>query len=773
MRVPTPQSLLAQMTLEEKIAQIGSLWMHEIQDGRNFSSIKAGKLLQHGIGQITRTAGDSTLEPAAVAKFNNALQNYLGKHTRLGIPAIVHEECCAGLMALGATVFPQMLGLAASWKPELAEKMTAAIRLQARAVGAHQSLAPVLDVARDPRWGRCEETFGEDPLLVSQFGMAFVRGLQGATLKDGVMATGKHFIGHSLSQGGLNCNPVRVGWREIWDVSMMPFQAAISETHIASIMNAYPEIDGEVVAASPRILTNILREKLGFTGLVVSDYDAILMIHNFHYLAAGETEAGMMALAAGIDVELPSRRCYGEGLKAALEAGEFSLENLDTAVERVLRKKVDLGLFENPYVDEGRVLEVYETPSQRDLARQLAEKSLTLLKNDGNTLPLSKTVGKLAVIGPNADSPRALHGDYSYIALADLRRNFPTPESSFDSANFSPDHMARFQTQVTSILAGIRAAVPQVEVLYARGCNLTGDDRSGFDEAVGIAKQAAAVVLVLGDRSGLTLDATSGETRDSSTLHLPAIQEELLKVVAATGKPVIVVLLSGRVIALAEVSALASAILEAWVPGEEGGAAVAAALFGDVNPGGKLPISFPRSVGQVPVYYNHKASAGRSNWYGPYVNEATSPLYPFGHGLSYTSFEYSELSISQELAQPGTQVEISLKLRNIGERSGEETVQLYIRDVFASSPQPVRSLKGFVRVALNPGQACAVTFKLPVDLLAYYDQDLKLVVESGKIDIFIGSSSEDIRLNGSFEIGGKGKTFIEKRLFDCPVFIKE
>ncbi|HAE58123.1 MAG TPA: beta-glucosidase [Anaerolineae bacterium] len=766
---PSISELIAEMTLDEKLAQITSFWVHEIQDGRELSHEKAIKLMPHGIGQITRIGGDSTLEPAAAARFANQVQTYLVKETRLGIPAIVHEECCAGLMTLGSTIFPEMLGLAASWQPELAEKMTDIIRQQTRRVGAHQGLAPVLDVAREPRWGRVEETFGEDPLLVSHFGVAYVRGLQGQSLKDGVMATGKHFIGHSLSQGGLNCNPVRAGWNEIWNDLMLPFQAAITEANIASMMNAYPDLDGEVVAASRRVLTDILRGKLGFDGIIVSDYEAIPMLNFFHRQAETEAEAGVLSLNAGIDVELPTRRCYGDNLKTALEAGTLSLDVLDATVARILTKKAELGLFENPLVEENNVLEIFETSAQRQLSREIAEKTLTLLKNDGDLLPLPRTLSKIALLGPLADSARAHLGDYSYAAVTELSRLSPMPGVSFEAANFDQAHVDAHSPRVPSLLASIRA-MEEAEVFYAPGCKLTDPDQSGFAAAVKAAEEADVVILALGDISGLTPDVTCGETRDSSTLRLPAVQEALLQAVAATGKPIVVVLLSGRVIALTEVAAQAAAILEAWIPGEEGGRAIAAALFGEFNPGGKLPITFPRSVGQIPVYYNHKPSAGRSNWYGPYLTEETSPLYPFGHGLSYTSFAYSGLTISRAQAEPGSDVEISLSVQNTGARAGEEVVQLYVCDKFASVPRPVKELKGYVRIALEPGESKTVKFTLPVNMLAFYDLDLNLVVEPGAADVMVGSSSEDIRLRGSFEISGV-KTPIARRVFRCPTYV--
>src|SRR5215212_3498038 len=379
--------LLAQMTLDEKLAQIGSYWIWDLQTEGVLDWDKAADKLKYGIGQITRVAGGSDLDPVRAAKASNDLQRILMEKTRLGIPAIIHEECCSGAMVLGGTMYPQMLGLASTFQPELAEAMTTVIRKQLLAIGARQGLAPVLDVARDPRWGRVEETFGEDPTLVSHFGMAYIKGLQSENLTGGVMATGKHFIGHSLSQGGLNCAPVHVGMREIYEVYLAPFQAAIRDAKLASIMNAYPELDGDVVAASRRILTDLLRGQLGFDGVVVSDYEAIIMLNHFHKVAETTSCAAVMALKAGIDVELPNTVCYGEPLKSALDSGDVNLDLVDLAVQRHLRKKFELGLFENPYVDEGQVLEVFETSEQRELTREIARKSMVLLKNDG-LLPL-------------------------------------------------------------------------------------------------------------------------------------------------------------------------------------------------------------------------------------------------------------------------------------------------------------------------------------------------------------------------------------------------
>ncbi|MEJ2759449.1 MAG: glycoside hydrolase family 3 N-terminal domain-containing protein, partial [Anaerolineales bacterium] len=473
--------LLKQMTVEEKLVQLGSYWMWFLQTNGELDNEKIVKVLRNGIGQITRLAGASTLTPAHAAKTANHLQKFLLEETRLGIPALIHEECCSGMMMLGGTQYPQMIGLASTFQPNLAEEMTTAIRRQMMAVGGRQGLAPVLDLGRDPRWGRTEETFGEDPTLASHFGMAYVRGLQGEDLAKGLMATGKHFIAHSMSQGGLNCGPVHVGMNELYDVYMTPFQAAIRDAKLASIMNSYPELDSEVVAASRRILTELLRNQLGFEGLVVSDYNAIDMLFNYHFVADDLQKAAVLALNAGIDVELPAVRCYGDPLKAALEAGEISLEVVDQAVERHLTKKFELGLFDNPYVDEGLALEVFETPQNRATARKIAQKSMVLLKNDG-LLPLDKQLGKLAVIGPNAAVQHNLLGDYSYHAKLELQGMNCDENSSFyklDRASIADDEI-----RIVSVLEGIRSLTNQdTEILYAQGCEVFSDDVSMIPQA--------------------------------------------------------------------------------------------------------------------------------------------------------------------------------------------------------------------------------------------------------------------------------------------------
>jgi beta-glucosidase len=762
--------LLQQMTLPEKIAQMGSCWMHELQTHGKLDLEKSKQRLKQGIGQITRIGGATIMTAPEIAKTANVLQKIIQEQSRLGIPAIFHEECCSGSLVLGASVFPQMLGLACSFEPELAEKMTRMVRQQLRALGIHQGLAPVLDIGRDPRWGRIEETFGEDPVLISQFGVKYIQGLQGNDLKEGVIATGKHFIGHSYSLGGLNCAPVQLGVRTLMDVNMLPFQAAIRDAKIASIMNSYPEIDGEVVAASRKFLTELLRDQLGFEGLIVSDYEAVSMLKTYHHIVADFTEAAVKSIQAGIEVELPTNECFTEALIQEVEKGKLEMALVDRAVASHLTKKFELGLFENPYVEEGSFIDLMDGPEQRSLAANLARKSMVLLTNNG-ILPLAKTVKKLAVIGPNANDPRNMHGDYTYSAMLDLQIYQQPANSAF--INLDKEAVEAKKVRTPTVVEALRGKLPQTEIVYSPGCALNSDDVSGIPQAVEAAQSADAVVLVLGDRSGLTLDCTCGETRDNTSAMLPGKQQQLAEAVLAVGKPVIVVLISGRPLAIVNLAEKADAILEAWVPGEEGANAIVETLLGENNPGGKLAISFPRNAGQIPVFYNHKPSGSHSNWYHDYVDESVEPLFPFGYGLSYTQFEYSDLKLDKTSVTKDESVRVSCTVKNVGKVRGEEVVQLYVQDEIASLPRPVKELKAFIRVSLEPGISKKITFEVPANILAFYDVDLNLIIEPGRIKVYVGSSSEDIRLEGEFMIHGSEKMLIEKRLYSCPVQVKE
>jgi beta-glucosidase len=736
------KGILQRMTLEEKVAQLGSVWGRDLLENGRFSRRRAEDLLGRGIGQITRMSGGSpeVKSPKVAAEIVNDIQRFLTEETRLGVPAMVHEECLSGFMARGATSFPQAIGLASTWDPELMRGITSTIGRQMRAVGAHQGLSPVLDIARDPRWGRTEETLGEDPYLVARMGAAYIEGLQGEDYSSGVIATPKHFAAHGFPEGGRNRAPVHVPPRELREVFLLPFEAAVREAGARSLMNAYHEIDGVPCAASHELLTSVLRGEWGFRGFVVSDYGSVRMLMTSHRVAADEAEAAVQALEAGIDVELPRADCYGQPLLRAADEGRVSESTIDLAVSRVLTAKLLLGLFENPYVDAEAATKVFDTAEDRALALEAARKSIVLLKNDG-LLPLSKDLGSIAVVGPNADSTRNLLGDYSY--TAHLRCDVDA-------------------VPVVSVLKGIERKVSkQTKVYHARGCEVIGDSTEGFTEALEAAKRSDVVVAVVGERSGLSPSDVSGEHRDRSDLGLPGVQEELVRALHETGKPTVVVLVNGRPLSVGWIAENCSAIIETWLPGEEGGSAVADVLFGDHNPGGRLPISFPRSVGQIPVNYNRKPSS-----FGDYVSLGSKPLFPFGHGLSYTVFEYGSLTIAPEMVPTAGKVAVSCEIGNAGDRRGDEVVQLYVNDDVASVSRPAMELKGFKRVGLEPGEKKRVTFVLSMDQLAFYDRHMRLVVEPGTFRVSVGSSSEDIRLTGGFEvIGGVKVTPNNRKLF--------
>ncbi len=747
------EDLFARMLPEEKVAQLGSAWVFELVRGERGRRRRASAICRHGLGQVTRIAGASTLTAEQVACVANGLQRHLVEGTRLGIPAIVHEEICSGLMARGSTVYPQAIGVASTFEPDLNAAMADGIRIQMRKAGAHQGLSPMLDVVRDPRWGRTEETYGEDAYLVARMGTAFVEGLQGRDLASGVIATAKHFVGYGASEGGMNWAPAHIADRELREVFLHPFEAAVG-AGLASVMNGYHELDGVPCAANEHLLGGILRRSWGFDGIVVADYFAVDQLATYHRLARSKSEAAAMALDAGIDVELPSSDCFAEPLLAALESGKADTFALDRAVRRVLRLKFALGLFEHPYVDASEAIAAVDTTAHRSLAATIARKSLVLLSNDG-VLPLGPAPGTIAVIGPNADEARNLLGDYAYPAHIESLKEMGGAESVFDVPVPADLDLGAVEVPGLSVLEALTATYGDA-VRHARGCAVSDDDTSGFAEAIELAAASDVVVLVVGDKAGLTQSCTSGEGRDRSSLALPGVQEELAHAVLATGTPVVTVLVVGRPCGSEELHRRSAAVLLAWLPGQEGGAAIAEALAGTINPGGKLPISFPRSVGQLPVFYGHKVSGGRSHWHGEYVDGATSPLYPFGHGESYTTFALVDPVVPRARVGPGDSITVSVSIANTGSLSGEEVVQVYVRDLHASVTRPVLELKSFVRVAVDAGAARSVRFDLPVAQLGFYDADLRYVVEAGEIEVFVGTSSADLVSAGTVTIEGGG-----------------
>jgi beta-glucosidase len=768
--------LLARMTLEEKLAQIGCVWSSRLLDGGAFDPAAAGRLLASGIGQVTRIGGATVLDPRQSASFTNAIQRFLREETRLGIPALVHEESCAGYTAKGATCFPQAIGLAATFEPALVEAMTREIRTQMLAVGARHTLAPVLDVARDPRWGRLEETFGEDPWLVAQMGMAYVRGIQSDRLATGVAATGKHFAGYGASEGGLNWAPAHLGARELRDVYAFPFEAAIREAGLATVMNGYHELDGVPCGCSLHLLTHLLRDELGFDGLVVADYFTVETLHGYHRVARDKGDAARRALEAGLDVELPALDCFGAPLAEAIGRGDVPVTLVDRAVRRHLRLKLRLGLFEQPFVDAAAAPLVFDTAPQRQLARELGRKSIVLLKNDGALLPLRRDLRRVAVVGPSADSIRVLQGDYHYpahleIVFGTIEEHAPAPAAG--EGGGARVNLADHFPPMVGLLDGIRGAVaPGTTVVHASGCDLVRPGDEGFAQAVAAATGADVAICCVGGKSGLVDGCTSGEAVDRSTLGLPGEQQRLVEAIVATGTPTVVVLVDGRPLALPWIADHVPAVLHAWLPGEEGGRAVADVLFGAADPGGRLPVSMPHGVGQLPVFHGHKPSGARSHWRGTYADGPTSPRFPFGHGLSYARFAYDCLSVSPEAATADDVVEIACDVANAGDRAGEEVVQLYVRDEVGSVTRPVRELRGFARVTLAPGETARVTFVLAMRALAFHDVALRRVVEPGEVAVLIGASSDDVRLTGRFTITGETREVGRGVAFTTPVRVE-
>jgi len=747
--------LLAAMTVDEKIAQLGSAWIFQLASPDGIDLDRAGPLLADGIGHVTRLSGASSLGATDAARVANDLQRYLVEHTRLGIPAIIHEEICSGLMAREATVFPQAIGVAASFRPEHNRALADAVRRQMRGIGAHHGLSPVLDVCRDPRWGRLEETYGEDPDLIAHMGVAFIRGLQGDDLTEGVVATAKHFVGYGASEGGLNWAPAHLPERELRDVYLRPFEAAVRDAGLASVMNAYNELDGVPCGASHWLLTEVLRDEWGFDGTVVADYFAVNQLDQYHHVVSGSEEAATTALTAGIDVELPSTDCYGEPLRRAIASGAVAMTTVDAAVARVLDSKFRLGLFEQPFVDLGRVHVHTRPPEQVELARSIARDSLVLLKNDG-ALPL-QCPASVAVIGPNASSERSLLGDYTYVAHVE---SLIEVLKSGDNVFAMPlgDGIGLDETtdvgHVATVLDQLRDRLSETAVTHTDGCAIVGDDRSGFDAAVAAAAAADVAVLVMGERSGLTSDCTTGESRDVSSLGLPGVQEELVFAVAATGTPVVLVLIAGRPLGSPEVHEAADAVLMAWLPGEQGAAAIVDALIGTVSPGGKLPVTYPRSSGQIPLFHGHKVSGGRSHWKGEYVDLSNEPLYPFGHGLSYAAFELEVDALDGRTVDPGDVVDVVATITNVGTCRADEVVQVYSRDPVASITRPVRQLQGFERVSLDPGEHARLTFHVPVDALGFTGREMTYVLEPGDVQFLVGTSSAELHPVGHVVIGG-------------------
>ena len=746
--------LLARMTPDEKVAQLGSVWMGAPgDDGNGFAPMQdrfsaeqppLDDLIRDGIGQLTRVFGTRPVPPAAGVRALAGLQQRIMAASRFAIPAVAHEECLTGFAAWSATVFPTPLAWGASFDPALVRQMAEAIGATMQAAGVHQGLAPVLDVTRDARWGRTEETIGEDPYLVGTIATGYVIGLQSA----GVHATLKHFAGYSASRAGRNMAPADMGPREFADIILPPFEMAIRLGGARSVMPAYVDIDGVPATADSRLLGETLRGELGFTGLVVSDYYAISFLELQHAVAGGPAAAAALALGAGVDVELPNVRCYGEPLRAALAAGDVTPQILDRAVARVLRQKCELGMLDPGWSPvTGSPEPDLNPPASRALARRLAEESVILLANPAGTVPLPPTA-KVALIGPLADEPLAFFGGYTMPRHVGGRH----PEALAD-------------VNVTTVLAALRGELPDVR--HAPGCDVRSADRSGFAPAVAISESADVIVAVVGDEAGLFGRGTSGEGCDATELRLPGVQEELLHALADTGKPVVAVLITGRPYAIGGVAGRLAGVVQAFFPGEEGGRAIAGVLTGRVVPSGKLPAEMPGSPAGQPSSYLRPRLAARHS--GSSVDPG--PLFAFGHGLSYTTFSHEDLIVSATEVPTDGVAEISCTVRNTGSLAGAEVVQLYLSDPVAQVVRPVRWLAGFARVELEPGQARRVVFRLHADRTAFCGLTGERIVEPGEIEVAVGGSSDRLPLRGSFTLTGPERVAGPGRVLDTPVSV--
>lgn len=780
--------LLTQMTISEKVAQLTSLVPTMLFDADGIRpEIAAGKL-GDGIGYVEPHMGGFPRTAAEVARLNNEVQRYLVENTRLGIPAIMHVEALNGVNAPTFTSFPTAIGLAATWDPEAVGEMAALTRRQMRAVGLHHALSPVLDVARDARWGRVHETYGEDPYLVSAFGVSFIRNLRGASLRDGVIATGKHFLGYAMSEAGLNMASVNLGERELREVYARPFAAAISLAGLDSVMNSLSDWDGVPAAADPRIFRHLLRDELGFEGTVVSDWGSIenLVIH--HRAANNAREAAVLGLRAGIDVELPAPYGYGEALVSAAKDGEISEALIDEAVLRVLTHKFELGLFENPYVGVDHVTVTSLAKEGGELSSRLAHESITLLKNDG-VLPLGKAP-RIAVIGPHANAAGAAFAPYTFPAFIALTRALRSGMASsmvgVDETTFQPDvayveseigdllsmgedEYAQTQYGAVSLSDALRAALPNATIVVSEGCDVDGGTEK-IPAALEAARGADIIILALGGLARWFFsERTEGEGADASDVRLPESQRKLVDAIATLDTPSVGVLFSGRPLALGDIEPKLNALVLGYFGSEQGTRAVVDVLTGASEPQGRLPYTLPRSSGQVPIHSGQRFGSGyrrrEGDDHGGYVDEASTPLYPFGHGLSYTDFTYSALTLSEASVAADGEIEVSVTVTNTGERPGTEVVQLYVEDEALGLSRPALQLAGFRRIILEPGQEATVVFRLQLALLAYLSLDGRWIVEPGPMSISVGSSSGHRPLSALLDVTGGTADVTDSRVF--------
>ncbi|ROR73065.1 beta-glucosidase family protein [Bogoriella caseilytica] len=752
--------LVARMTPQEKVSQLVGLWVGaDATDGDvaphqsdMLGEIDWDEVIADGLGQLTRPFGTVPVDPTKRAAGLARSQREVMAANRFGIPALVHEECLAGFAAWQATAYPVPLSWGASFDPELVARMAQQIGASMRSAGVHQGLAPVLDVVRDYRWGRVEETIGEDPYLIGTLATAYVRGLQ----SQGIIATLKHFAGYSLSRAARNLAPVSIGPRELADLVLAPFEMAVREGEAGSVMASYTEIDGVPSHADPALLTDLLRERWGFTGTVVADYFGVNFLRTLHGVAADEAEAARLALEACVDVELPTVHCYGQPLLDAIAAGQVDISLVDAPLRRVLRQKIELGLLEADYDPEPPALReagaasiVFDDEESRGVALELARESVVLLANDG-VLPLGRAA-RVAVVGPRADDAMAMLGCYSFPAHVGVHH----PE-------------VEMGIEIPTVAEEIRRAFPDGEVSYAPGCSVDTADTSGFAEAVAAAREAEVAVVAVGDRAGLFGRGTSGEGCDATDLRLPGVQHEFVEAILDTGTPVVLLLITGRPYAVGPLLERSAASLQAFFPGQLGSRAIAEILSGDTNPSGRLPVSLPREPGAQPGTYLTQPLGAKSG----VSNIDPTALLPFGHGRSYTEFRWENARVSApELAVDG-EVDVVVTVTNHGDREGTEIVQLYLHDPVAQVTRPTMRLIGYARAPLPAGASAQVRFSVPADVTSFVGRSHDRIVEPGAIELRLARSSADVVAALPVTITGNEREVDHSRRLTVPVQVE-
>lgn len=767
--------LLGRLNMDEKMAQVNCLFPFG-EDYEDYEKLE--QEIPFGIGQVStlEMRRIETLEEAA--EWQRNVQERVIKNSPHGIPAIFHMEGLCGAFIQAATSFPSGIGRGSSFDPQLEEKIGRIVSRQEAACGITHVFAPVLDISRDSRMGRQGETYGEDPTLAAAMGSAYTKGIQdGENAGRRTESVAKHFLAFHNSQGGIHGTHSDTPPRLLEEVYGKPFQAAIRMAGLKGIMPCYCSIDGEPASASGNLLTKLLREEMGFTGLCVSDYGAVGNVHCVQHIGENEAEAGLLCMKAGMDMELPSTTGYNERLKQMFETGEANLAILNQAVRRVLEAKFRMGLFEHPYALQGKALQkTFHDENDQEISEQSAKESMILLKNDG-VLPISGNVKKLAVIGPHAAYAGKFFGGYTHLCMMEstyaaansiagvsgvVQKN-PEEIKTVPGTHIQSDEteeilsvLGRQKPECKSLLEELKERLPETEILYAYGYPIAGEDQSGFGAALKAVEEADMVLLTLGGKHGTCSMASMGEGVDSTNINLPGCQDAFIRKAASYKKPMIGVHFDGRPASSDAADQYLDALLEAWNPAETGAKAVADILLGVYNPGGKLPVSVAYHAGQIPIYYNHPNGSawhqGESIGFVNYVDLPHTPRYCFGHGLSYTKFEYSSLEISEKKVSPSESIKIACDIKNSGDYAGDEVVQLYLTDEYASRTRPVKELAGFGRITLEPGETKQIVFEVNASQMAFLDADMKWKIEKGTIRIEIGSSSEDIRLTGKYEV---------------------